>query len=40
MKIPDVGLDTRLGGDMIERETKEVKEVIIPPFSAAQNALT
>ncbi|HEX5670026.1 MAG TPA: methionine synthase [Sulfuricurvum sp.] len=30
---PDIGLDTRLGGDMIERETKEVKEVIIPPFS-------
>lgn len=30
---PDVGLDTRLGGDMIEREIKEVKEVIIPPFS-------
>jgi 5-methyltetrahydrofolate--homocysteine methyltransferase len=30
---PDIGLDVRLGGDMIERETKEVKEVIIPPFS-------
>lgn len=30
---PQIGLDTRLGGDMIERETKEVKEVIIPPFS-------
>ncbi|MDD5212197.1 MAG: methionine synthase [Sulfuricurvum sp.] len=30
---PDVGLDVRLGGDMIARETKEVKEVIIPPFS-------
>ncbi|MDQ1297544.1 MAG: 5-methyltetrahydrofolate--homocysteine methyltransferase [Campylobacterota bacterium] len=30
---PEVGLDVRLGGDMIERETKEVKEVIIPPFS-------
>jgi 5-methyltetrahydrofolate--homocysteine methyltransferase len=29
---PDLGLDTRLGGDMIERETKEVKEIIIPPF--------
>lgn len=29
---PDVGLDTRLGGDMLQRETKEVKEVIIPPF--------
>jgi 5-methyltetrahydrofolate--homocysteine methyltransferase len=29
---PDIGLDTRLGGDMIERETKEVKEIIIPPF--------
>ncbi len=30
---PEVGLDTRLGGDMVERQTKEVKEVIIPPFS-------
>lgn len=30
---PDVGLDVRLGGDMVEREVKEVKEVIIPPFS-------
>ena len=30
---PQIGLDTRLGGDMIEREIKEVKEVIIPPFS-------
>ena len=30
---PDIGLDVRLGGDMVERETKEVKEVIIPPFS-------
>jgi len=30
---PDVGLDVRLGGDMIERETKKLKEVIIPPFS-------
>ncbi|MFA6188566.1 MAG: methionine synthase [Sulfuricurvum sp.] len=30
---PDVGLDVRLGGDMIEREVKELKEVIIPPFS-------
>lgn len=30
---PEVGLDVRLGGDMIERETKEVKEVVIPPFS-------
>lgn len=30
---PDVGLDVRLGGDMIERETKKVTEVIIPPFS-------
>lgn len=30
---PNVGLDTRLGGDMIERETKEIKEIIIPPFS-------
>lgn len=30
---PAVGLDTRLGGDMIERETKEIKEVIIPPFA-------
>lgn len=29
---PSIGLDTRLGGDMIERETKEEKEVIIPPF--------
>ncbi|MGZ5207558.1 MAG: methionine synthase [Sulfuricurvum sp.] len=29
---PSIGLDTRLGGDMIERVTKEVKEVIIPPF--------
>ncbi|MDP3267187.1 MAG: methionine synthase [Sulfuricurvum sp.] len=30
---PDIGLDVRLGGDMVERVTKEVKEVIIPPFS-------
>ncbi len=30
---PDVGLDVRLGGDMVERETKKIKEVIIPPFS-------
>jgi 5-methyltetrahydrofolate--homocysteine methyltransferase len=30
---PAVGLDVRLGGDMVERETKEVKEVIIPPFA-------
>jgi 5-methyltetrahydrofolate--homocysteine methyltransferase len=29
---PSVGLDTRLGGDMTEREHKEVVEVIIPPF--------
>ncbi|MEY3002557.1 MAG: 5-methyltetrahydrofolate--homocysteine methyltransferase, partial [Pseudomonadota bacterium] len=29
---PNVGLDTRLAGDLIERETKETKEVIIPPF--------
>ncbi len=28
-----VGLDTRLAGDMAERETKVKKEVIIPPFS-------
>jgi len=30
---PEIGLDTRLGGDMVERQIKEVKEVIIPPFS-------
>lgn len=30
---PDLGLDVRLGGDMVERQIKEVKEVIIPPFS-------
>ena len=28
-----VGLDTRLAGDMVEREEKVKKEVIIPPFS-------
>ena len=28
-----VGLDTRLAGDMIEREEKVKKEVIIPPFA-------
>lgn len=28
-----VGLDTRLAGDMLERETKVKKEVIIPPFA-------
>ncbi|HEX5623686.1 MAG TPA: methionine synthase [Sulfuricurvum sp.] len=29
---PGVGLDTRLGGDMIEREIKEVVDVVIPAF--------
>ncbi|HLD24201.1 MAG TPA: methionine synthase [Sulfuricurvum sp.] len=29
---PSVSLDTRLGGDMIERETKEAVEIVIPPF--------
>jgi 5-methyltetrahydrofolate--homocysteine methyltransferase len=29
---PSVGLDTRLGGDMIERAFKEVIHVVIPPF--------
>jgi len=29
---PSVGLDTRLAGDMVEREKKETKEVVIPPF--------
>ena len=29
---PSLGLDTRLAGDMIEREQKEQKKVIIPPF--------
>jgi len=28
-----VGLDTRLAGDMVERDVKIKKEVIIPPFS-------
>ncbi|MCD6211991.1 MAG: methionine synthase [Sulfurovum sp.] len=28
-----VGLDTRMAGDMVEREKKVKKEVIIPPFS-------
>ncbi|MEA3433103.1 MAG: dihydropteroate synthase, partial [Campylobacterota bacterium] len=28
-----VGLDTRLAGDMVEREEKVKKEVVIPPFS-------
>jgi len=28
-----VGLDTRLAGDMVEREVKVKKEVVIPPFS-------
>ncbi|MCH9741340.1 MAG: cobalamin-dependent protein, partial [Epsilonproteobacteria bacterium] len=30
---PSVGLDTRLAGDMVEREAKEQKEVVIPPFA-------
>ncbi|MFA6145144.1 MAG: methionine synthase [Sulfurimonas sp.] len=29
---PSGGLDTRLNGDMVERQVKEVKEIIIPPF--------
>ncbi len=29
---PSVGLDTRLSGDMVERESKVKKEVVIPPF--------
>jgi 5-methyltetrahydrofolate--homocysteine methyltransferase len=29
---PSVGLDTRLGGDMIEKAPKEVIDVVIPPF--------
>ena len=33
---PSVGLDTRLSGDMQERETKEPKEIIIPPFNEIQ----
>ncbi len=28
-----VGLDTRMTGDMVERETKVKKEVVIPPFA-------
>ena len=28
-----IGLDTRLAGDMVEREVKVKKEVIIPPFA-------
>jgi 5-methyltetrahydrofolate--homocysteine methyltransferase len=31
---PSGGLDTRLNGDMVERQVKEVKEIIIPPFEA------
>ena len=30
---PSVGLDVRLAGDMVEREKKIKKEVIIPPFA-------
>ena len=30
---PSVGLDTRLAGDMVEREEKVKKEIVIPPFS-------
>jgi 5-methyltetrahydrofolate--homocysteine methyltransferase len=30
---PSVGLDTRMAGDMKERETKVKKEIIIPPFA-------
>jgi 5-methyltetrahydrofolate--homocysteine methyltransferase len=30
---PSVGLDTRLAGDMVKREKKVKKEVVIPPFS-------
>ena len=30
---PSVGLDVRLAGDMVEREEKIKKEVIIPPFA-------
>jgi len=34
---PSVGLDTRLAGDMVEREEKkEKKEVVIPPFEEIQ----
>jgi 5-methyltetrahydrofolate--homocysteine methyltransferase len=29
---PDAGLDTRLAGDMVERQEKVKKEVVIPPF--------
>ena len=29
---PSGGLDTRLNGDMVERQVKEVQEIIIPPF--------
>ena len=29
---PSVGLDTRLAGDMVKREKKVKKEVVIPPF--------
>jgi 5-methyltetrahydrofolate--homocysteine methyltransferase len=30
---PSIGLDTRLGGDMIERQVKETVEIVIPHFS-------
>ncbi|WP_310439284.1 methionine synthase [Sulfuricurvum sp.] len=29
---PSVGLDTRLGGDMIEKPLKEVIDIVIPPY--------
>ncbi len=29
---PSVGLDTRLGGDMIEKAAKEIIDVVIPPY--------
>lgn len=29
---PSVGLDTRLGGDMVEKPRKEAIDVVIPPF--------
>lgn len=29
---PSIGLDTRLGGDMIEKPLKEVIDVVIPPY--------
>jgi 5-methyltetrahydrofolate--homocysteine methyltransferase len=29
---PSVGLDTRLGGDMVEKPAKEVIDIVIPPY--------